>query len=148
MPEEYYSQHFPSLGSGFRRSSEPDYYNCIALVVGDTVRKWWPGEYDPYWSDDYWPEGVPPENTISAFTSALSTADYYPCDNGDWEDGFEKAVLYMKDGVVTHGAIQIKNGVWKSKLGSDEDIEHALDGICGPFYGTVAAFFRRVRENR
>ena len=71
---------FPKLKkTGFSYTSDPAYYNCIAYVVGDLKRKWWPGEYHPKYLDDYWPAGAPNEETLEAFTIALSTINFKPC---------------------------------------------------------------------
>ena len=68
MAEELYDVDFPNLRSlGFERTSEPAYYNCIAYVAGDFKRKWWPGNYHPFLSPDYWPKGAPNEETLEAF---------------------------------------------------------------------------------
>jgi hypothetical protein len=146
MAEEYYDKHFPQLRKeGFRRTSDPAYYNCIAYAAGDERRRWWPGEYDPNWSDDYWPAGVPNEATVGAFVQALATVGYEPCADGSWEDGFEKVALYaLASGEVRHAARQRPGGTWwRSKLGADEDIDHTLTGLEGPLYGTVVRFLRR-----
>jgi hypothetical protein len=42
MAEELYDRDFPELKKlGYKRDSEPAYYNCVALAVGDMRRKWW-----------------------------------------------------------------------------------------------------------
>ena len=147
MAEANYDRDFPNLKTlGFRRTSEPAYYNCIAYVVDDFIRRWWPGEYHPRWSDDFWPEGAPNEETLSAFVIALGTIRYALCDDGGLEPGVEKIAIYAHSNEeITHAAKQWEDGTWRSKLGSDEDIEHTLAGLEGPCYGTVVAFMRRPR---
>jgi hypothetical protein len=146
MPQANYPRDFPNLGARFQRTSEPDYYNCIAHVVGDRRRRWWPGEYHPVRSADYWPKEAPNEETLTAFAAALATAGYVPCDDGGLEGGFEKAALYaLPTGEITHAALQAPDGNWVSKLGPDEDIEHPLEGLEGGVYGRVVAFFKRPR---
>ncbi len=147
MPEAYYDRDFPQLRrEGLRRTSEPAYYNCIAFVAGDARRRWWPGDYHPDWSDDYWPEGVPQEETVAAFVRALATVGYEPCADGSLEAGVEKTALYaLPSGVVRHAALQQPDGTWISKLGPDEDIQHTLAGLEGPCYGQVVAFLKRGR---
>jgi hypothetical protein len=77
MAIEWYVIDFPKLRTlGFLRTSEPAYYNCVAFVVGDLQRNWWPGEYSPFWSIDYWPKGVPNEETVAAFQMALATVGF------------------------------------------------------------------------
>lgn len=147
MAEALYDSDFPNLRkSGFHRTSEPAYYNCVAHVVGDFKRKWWPGEYAPYWSIDFWPENVPKEETLTAFVLALATVGYEPCNDGVLEAGIEKVAVYALNGMVRHMALQHQQGSWRSKLGSDEDIEHSLDGLEGPAYGNVIAFLKRPRS--
>lgn len=150
MPEEYYDTDFPNLrGSGFKLTSKPAAeYNCIAYVVGDYKRNWWPGEYHPIWSLDYWPLSDPGRATLDVFIEALATpgVDYEPCPDGSLEEGYEKVAIYVLNGSVTHAARQRKDGTWRSKLGLDEDIEHTLAGLEGGLYGNVAAFLKRPRR--
>jgi hypothetical protein len=146
MPESYYAQHFPHLDGRFVRTSDPAYYNCIAYAVGELNRRWWPGDYDPHWSDDYWPAMAPNEETLLAFEIALATVGYKRCLTGCHDPRYERVALYGKsDGTITHGALQQIDGTWRSKLGGDEDIEHPLDGLAGPLYGSVVAYLYRPR---
>jgi hypothetical protein len=146
MAEELYDVDFPNLRSrGFRRTSEPAYYNCIAYVVGDFKRKWWPGEYPPFWSVDFWPADAPKEETLEAFVLAHASARFEPSPDGSLEIGVEKVAIYALQGIVKHAALQQDDGTWRSKLGSDEDIEHTLDGLEGPTYGKVVAYLKRPR---
>lgn len=83
MAEELYDTDFPNLRRlGFERTSEPAYYNCIAYVVGDLRRKWWPGEYHPHMSPDYWPPGISQDETLEAFVQALMSVGYETCEDG------------------------------------------------------------------
>jgi hypothetical protein len=145
MSEEHYSRDFPDLTRlGYQRTSEPAYYKCISYVVDDLKRRWWPGEYHPRWSDDYWPASAPNEETLTAFCIALATERYVPCDDGSLEPEFEKIAIYaLQSQEITHAAKQQPDGTWRSKLGPDEDIEHTLDGLVGPCYGRVVAFLKR-----
>jgi hypothetical protein len=146
MAEELYDADFPNLRNrGFKRTSEPAYYNCIAYAVGDFKRKWWPGDYPPYWTIDFWPDRLPHGETLGAFVLALATVGYQPCTDGNSEVEIEKVAIYALDGAVKHAAVQQVNGAWRSKLGSDEDIEHTLDGLEGPAYGNVVAYLKRSR---
>ncbi len=147
MPETYYDRHFPQLRSlGFKRTSEPAYYNCVAFAVGDDKRKWWPGEYHPFWKDDYWPHGVPNDESLVAFVQALATVQFVPCADENMEEGMEKVVIYGHgENEVRHMAKQMDDGTWRSKLGEDEDIEHTLAGLAGPFYGRILAFLKRPK---
>jgi hypothetical protein len=124
-------------------------YNCIAWAVGDTAKWWWPTNA-PGDVPRFWPDGVPREETLAAFTLAMATLDYAPVDNESRdkenpEPGFEKLALFVDArGVPTHAARQLRVGRWTSKLGAWEDIEHDLHALEGSIYGTVAIVFRRT----
>ncbi len=136
-------QPFPNLLAGeYRKTSdESDEYNCIAWAAGDTTRWWWPR---PQGRRDYWPKEAPNEVTVEAFVVAFRLQGYEPCDTGDLEDQYEKVAIYIgSHGKPTHAAIQRPNGIWSSKLGDWEDIEHKLNGVEGPDYGRAAVFLRR-----
>jgi hypothetical protein len=102
---------------------------------------------------DYWPlDGNVEENleeTVETFARALATVRYEQCADGHFEDGVEKIALYAKRGKVIHGAKQTSRQQWQwewqSKMGPDEDIEHPLDGLEGPLFGKVVAYFKRAR---
>ena len=80
---------------------------------------------------------------MAAFVQAFATIGYSPCPDGSLEAGWEKVALYATDEGPTHAARQLPTGRWTSKLGPDDDIEHALEGLCGPAYGSVVQFLRR-----
>jgi hypothetical protein len=151
MPKEYYDEDFPDLKRlGVEPASDPAYYNCIAYVAGDLKRKWWPGEYHPVFSSDYWPPGVPDKDNLEAFVQALSTVgyEYDPSFDGSLEQGVEKVALYALGDNIKHAALQQEDGKWKSKLSDQEDIIHTVEGLNGPAYGRVIAFLKRHREYR
>lgn len=53
--------------------------------------------------------------------------------------------IYTYNGEPQHAAIQEKNGMWKSKLGDWEDIQHELKGLENPnYYGVVQQFLKRM----
>jgi hypothetical protein len=132
---------FPDLvRTGYQITSPPDpVYNCIAHAVGVTSDWWWP---DPD-GFDYWPPGVVRERTLAAFLQAFATAGFSPCPDDSLEPGWEKVAIYATDEGPAHAARQLDNGRWTSKLGPDDDIEHALEGLCSPLYGRVVQFLRR-----
>ena len=69
---------------------------------------------------------------------------YHACPGGALEPGFDKVAIYaLNDGNPKHVARQLSSGLWTSKLGTMEDIEHDLDGLVGERYGSVVAFLRR-----
>jgi hypothetical protein len=120
-------------------SEETVDYNCFAFVAGEEDCRW-----DPVDPDGYWPDGVPRELTLDAFIKAYQTIGYECCDNGDIEPGFQKIAIYTYNGEPQHAAIQTENGMWKSKLGDWEDIQHELKGLENPnYYGVVQQILKR-----
>lgn len=132
---------FPNLLTLYYRvtSQATPRCNCIAWAAGDWNRNWWP-THAPLW---YWPPGAPYEDTVAAFVQAYGTLGYVPCPDGSAEAGFEKVVLYGLGGAVKHAARQLPNGRWSSKMGAAEDIEHVLQAVEGPCYGTAVQFLKR-----
>lgn len=148
MPEEAYDADFPNLRTeGFRRTSDPDFYNCIAFAVGDSSHSFWPSRY-PQFSDDSWPVGIPAQETVEAFLAFFRLHEFVPCDDGAVEPGVEKIALYALGSRPTHAARQWSDGTWRSKLGvPHEDIQHTLAGLEGPAYGKVAFFLKRAARS-
>src|SRR3990170_7524749 len=134
---------FPSLrNSGYSITSPATVeYNCIAWASGDTRAWWWPDSMNLY----YWPPAIRRENTLEAFIKAYELLGYVICNDGNYEEGFEKIAIYIDDHKkTTHAARQLSSGRWTSKLGILEDIEHTtLDGLRSLVYGTIAAFMKR-----
>ncbi len=132
---------FPNIGAyGYTVTSNPsDDYNCIAWAVGDTT-SWW-----SHLSGYYWPiaERSPlVENLVAMFVEM----GYGTCENASLEDGFDKVTIFQKAGLWKHAARQLPNGKWTSKLGLNEDIEHASpDDLSGELYGTVHCIMRKKR---
>lgn len=143
-PSKFFSN-FPRLAKSLRPftiASPVDMrYNCIAWVVGENYRWWWPS------TDSYWPKGCPQDTTVSAFKRAFATLGYEPCSDGRRETGYKKIVLYAIGDEPTHMARQLSNGRWTSKLGKNVDIEHKVKDLEGPCYGKVAMYFRRPKQN-
>jgi hypothetical protein len=117
-------------------------YNCLAWASEETDRWWSPLPE----SDYYWPEGVPREVAVAAFVKAYETLGFAICEHGELEPNLEKLAIYAtSDGKPQHVARQLPSGLWTSKLGRLEDIEHELDGLTGELYGTVQKFMQRYR---
>ncbi len=58
-------------------------YNCFAWAAGDQERWWQPTPEDQF----YWVEGVPMEETLSAYIQAYQTLGYKPCEDRTIESG-------------------------------------------------------------
>jgi hypothetical protein len=134
---------FPRLAKGDYSVTSPRDrdYNCVAWAAGDTRRWWWPG---PDTEREYWPPGVRREETLSALQEAFASLGYAPCDDEGLEVGFDKVALFADaENVPMHVARQLPTGRWTSKLGTLEDIEHALRDLEGYSYGAVVLFLKR-----
>ena len=145
MVNDHLQSRFPRLKESAYCVTSPQsvFYNCIAWAAGDTNRPWWPDALFQY----YWPKDAPREVNLEAFCAAFSPLGYRPCETGEPEEGFEKVAIYNSpDGKPTHMARQLRLGVWTSKLGDLEDIEHSLEGLEGSAYGSVAFFLKRARR--
>jgi hypothetical protein len=93
----------------------------------------------------------PDDEELEGYTRAFETRGYRICDNEEYEEGFEKIAVYVDHlRMPSHTARQKAPGVWTSKLGDLEDIEHySLDALAGPdpAYGTVERFMKRRRRS-
>jgi hypothetical protein len=143
VPPPEIERYFPRLNRSNYKIKSPatPTYNCIAWAADSTTRPWWP--LRPNW---HWPAGVPSQETLDAFISAFVTLGYEPCVSPSLELGYEKIAIFADGPLPKHAARQLPSGMWTSKLGSAEDIEHAaLDLLEGVTYGRVAAILCRPR---
>lgn len=86
--------------------------------------------------------------SLEAFEQAYAELGYEVCENGVFENNFEKVALYAdKFGSPTHAARQLLNGRWTSKCGQLEDIEHELNALTGQSYGNVSRYMKRPQSN-
>jgi len=135
---------YPNLVSLSYNITSPDTneYNCVAWALEDKEKWWWPDSP----GQEYWPPGVPREETLEAFTQAFQTCEFEVCDTDSLEKGFQKIAIYVSsDGTPTHVARQLSNGNWTSKLGWGEDIEHEnLQGLICVEYGNVGCIMRKL----
>ena len=133
---------FPKLreaGYSLTSPASPN-YNCIAWAAGVVDKWWWPAHIAPY----YWPSDTLRTETVECFVEAFRLQGYEPCSNDELELGFEKIALYAANGLPTHAARQLPSGVWTSKLGALQDIEHnTLSALDGTLYGSVVLILRR-----
>jgi hypothetical protein len=126
-------------------SPENKTYNCIAWAAGQNNLWWWPDPYNIY----YWPKKAPRETSLKAFIIAYECIGYIECEDGEFEQGFEKIVIYKNDkDLPTHASRQTSPGKWTSKLGRLCDIEHTIEGLNGSEYGTPAVFMKRPESNK
>jgi hypothetical protein len=123
---------FPRLGANFEvLAPRTKVYNCIAWSIGVTNRWVWPGP------------------TLSAFDQLYGMYGYKRLPTKDYhvEPGVQKIVLYarvFKNGRIkcTHGARQLSDGTWTSKLGKLPLIRHKTpEALNGPSYGRPIAVY-------
>lgn len=133
---------FPRLTAANHRLVSPPTpdYNCVAWVACDTAHWWQPGIF--------WPNASPDdEYSVGVLEQAFSGLGYEPCADGSLEAGGEKIALYGSAAFYTHAARQLADGMWTSKLGKGEDIEHVTpDDLAGGIYGQVARFMKRAAQ--
>jgi hypothetical protein len=135
---------YPNLErTGYTETSKASaQYNCIAWAAGDSNHWWWPFQDPPPYA--YWPNQAPREDSLDAFIRAFETLGYFPCENSDLENGFEKVAFYGDSGgPPKHAARQLATGKWTSKIGQSEDIEHTFDGLRQCHYGEVILILKR-----
>jgi hypothetical protein len=131
---------FPRLTPANHRVTSPATtdYNCVAWAAGDTAHWWEPGRFWPL------PAGRD-EFGVGALEAAFRHLGFEPCESEVAEPGFEKVALYAESRLLyTHAARQLATGLWTSKLGGAEDIEHDTpDDVAGGVYGKVVQFMKR-----
>ncbi len=121
-------------------------YKCIAWAAGKQNEPWWPTDQIKGY---FGPPGLPKEpidqETVENFIQAFETEGYVVCNGSEIEAGFEKIAIYADaNNRPLHAARSLSHGVWSSKLGDQEDIEHTtLDSIGGKQYGSPVAFLKR-----
>lgn len=132
---------------GTRYSEESiatDTYNCIAFAFGDTQNWWWPKRGYGI----YWPPGFPLSDSEDTLVAILEVHGFSKCQSYEQEAGYEKVVIYCRDGRIKHAARQLRSGRWASKLGEEQDIEHErAEHVEGDAYGSIAQILRRKRED-
>jgi hypothetical protein len=150
MPDQDIERDFPKLAAdGWKKTSQATSdYNCFAFALHDQDH--W---YSPLPICGYcWPADEIPRNATLQTMIELYRYEggFEPCEDGDYQEGFEKIALYVNQaGNVTHAARQVDSRTWTSKLGNLADIEHPLlssledAGTKRNDYGSVARFLKR-----
>ena len=143
MNRQQIERFFPNLSTSPYSITSPAEkgYNCIAWAAGDSNAWWEPDRLSTY----FWPDSIPRVYTVDAYVKAFESLGFTRCQDACYEDGFEKVAIYvLSDGKPAHAARQLGSGVWTSKLGISEDIEHGkLEALEGPIYGIVAVVLKR-----
>jgi hypothetical protein len=140
MRDPYLETVFPHLkGAHYDCTSPEDInYNCIAWAAGEQDVWLWPRS-----PDTHWPDGLPDEETLSAFIALFRSYGYEVCESGELEEGIEKIAIFAHQGKPTHAARQLPDGLWTSKCGRSKDISHELRGVSGTHYGEPKVYMSR-----
>ena len=144
MPKPDLESIFPGLRGGaydITSAIDPS-YNCAAFAAHEQ-EEWW----DPYRPDGVWPDDLERDASIGHFIALYERKGFVACVDGAFEIGFEKIALYADaSGAFGHAARQLESGLWTSKLGELEDIQHAsLESLANPDYGQPSRFMKRPR---
>ena len=138
---------FPNLvGASYKITSpETSLYNCIAFAAGDE-QNWWqpiPPKYRNRIKGLFWPTNDP-DMTVENYVNAFRQLSYEVCDDGVFEQGYEKVVLYVENNQPTHMAKQLNDHLWVSKLGMLWDIEHDTEHCLSiGVYGHIHLYMKR-----
>lgn len=97
----------------------------------------------------YWPTDASRAPTIEAYIEAFAAVGYVECDLSEiagppFEQGISRIALYALNGIPKHAARQIDAKTWTSKMGRNIDLEHTLNAVEGPAYGTVVRILKKV----
>lgn len=147
QPVQFSVDHHPGLAATqwWKSSEATPRYNCVAFAAGFRDRFISPVLYDEMLGLYPWPEGVPREYSVSGYAAAMETFGYTQCADATLEEGVEKIAIYGQDGTAEHIARQLTSGMWTSKMGQWEDIEHELEGLAGGKYGEILLLMQRPR---
>ena len=142
-------QYFPRLGPDNHRITSPAVreYNCVAWAAGIENQNLWPSGTEGLLAEPAitWPEGIRNDESVMAFVAYFESIGYALCDSPEFEDGYLKIAIFLKDDYPTHTCRQLPSQKWTSKMGFDGvDIEHYdLESISGDQYGTASVFMKR-----
>lgn len=138
---------FPKLvpGTYSRASNATARYNCMAFANGDDRHWWEPGCYG---GRHYWPPNIKQHDTLESWTVLFVDNGFKPTKNREHEPGFEKIAIYVDSTDMLPSHVAKSDGLtWKSKLGKDQDIEHAtldvLEGNQQHEYGIVETILKK-----
>lgn len=116
-------------------------YNCISWAMRYTDRWTSPPAGSPYLDGVlWWPPTATEGAKITCLVDAFEKEGFVLCDSYDFDKDWLKVALYYNPmtGEWTHAARQLRSGMWSSKLGKANDIEHGTPySIEGQFYGKV-----------
>jgi hypothetical protein len=156
MIPSHLERRFPKLAAdGGRKTSEAEpQYNCLSWSAKRTKKyRLEPKPVDPW---DYWPKGVPNDYSLESFIVLFEKSGYERCEKLDTTFSVfnKKVAIYAAFGIYnqprwefTHVSDELHSGVWTSKLGYEEDIQHntpqSLGGNDADEYGQIYKILKK-----
>jgi hypothetical protein len=130
-------RHFPNLKIGensSHKSKKGDDYNCAAWAI--ELKEGWIEFKDEHGNLDL---------RLETYISYYENLGFSQTDTIQLEEGVIKIAIYTDaKKEFTHVARQLSNGIWTSKIGDWEDIEHTtLEAVGGKSYGNPAVIMRK-----
>jgi len=156
MLPDHLARKFPKLKAdgGDKTSEAAIQYNCLSWSAKRT--KQYRFEPKPQEAWERWPEGLPDDYSLESFIMLFEQLGYKRLADIDsrFEFFYKKVAIYAAFGIYgeprwefTHVADQLHSGVWISKLGYEEDIQHntpqSLEGNCGDEYGKILKILKK-----
>ena len=129
-PAQTPNRHFPHLTPTNHRITSPAdaAYNCAAWAAGE-MNQWWEPRY-------FWP--VADEFGLR---KAFEQLGFVRVSKEAITDIGDTVVLYSLGIDDTHIARRLSNGLWTSKLGKWQDIEHdSPEAVAGGVYGEIVDY--------
>ena len=139
--KKYYKKLFPLLTEyELIPNSEGVEYNCISHTLSINNDVSWPFDNNNYWpvSRDLTKESFDKFYEFHGFEK-MNLLDFF------YDPKYIKVALYVNKGIPTHGAIQVDEFFWESKIGSLGVIKHDLFEIEDNVYGEVAQIYRKLK---
>lgn len=127
-------------------------YNCIAWSAGEKHRRWDLSDHPGTHLPSYWPEGVKKSEGIAYLIAAMMKEGFVVCEREEavtYDPEFDTIVVYERDAKWEHAARLLHNGMWSSKIGYFNDIQHdSPEAIAGRDYGHPFKYMKRRRKRR
>lgn len=148
MSREFIEDRFPALrGTPWKiKSRKTKRYNCLAWAAREKHRRW------DFAKGAYWPPGVKKAMGIAYLVGAFQAEGFSVCNENDcqtYDSTADSIVVYERNRIGTHAARLLANGMWSSKLGDIEDVEHQTpEALSGDRYGYPRVYMKRKRVQR
>lgn len=138
-------QLFPRLcGTSWTiKSRKTKRYNCFAWAAREKHRRW------DFAKGAYWPSGAKRLSGIAYLVGAYLAEGFSVCNKSDcqtYDSTADSIVVYEMNRIGMHAARLLANGMWSSKLGDLEDVQHKKpEDISGTTYGNPIVYMKRKR---